>query len=218
MNRLLWKSPDLPDLLAADLRTAPDPAWRRDMSPQLSYGRHDGPARGDARRAAVAVVLCWDGREWALPLTVRTPGLTRHAGQVSLPGGLIDAQETPQEAALRELDEELGCRPSFRWLGDLKPLWVFTSNTIVTPCVAAAEYWPAWQPNPREVQQVLKLEVASLLDASVRAPLVIQRGQLQFSAPQLIVEGHSTWGATAVMLGELCGRLMRMMSAPAPPP
>jgi 8-oxo-dGTP pyrophosphatase MutT (NUDIX family) len=206
----LWKSPELPAQLALELASSPDRNWRRRMSPQLTYGRHDGPPRSDARSAAVAMVLCWDGLEWAMPLTVRSSALVRHGGQVSLPGGLIDGDETPYAAALRELEEELGRRPAVQWIGVLEPLLVFASNTVVTSCVGVVGEWPQWQPNPHEVARVLKLEAASLLAAEAATPLEIRRGELRFFAPQLIVEGHATWGATAVLLAELRGRLIRM--------
>jgi 8-oxo-dGTP pyrophosphatase MutT (NUDIX family) len=205
-----WKSPDLPARLAADVASAPaDPEWRRQFAPELSYGRHAGPARPDARLAAVAMVLCWDGSEWALPLTVRSATLTRHGGQVSLPGGLVDANEDSRDAARRELAEELQQSPALQWIADWAPLFIFASNSLATPCVAAIDHWPAWDPHPAEVDRVLKLALRDLVEQPAREPLIIERGLLQFSAPRLMVEGLSVWGATAVLLGELRGRLRR---------
>lgn len=211
MTAPVWQSPELASLLAADIAETPaDPRWRREFAPELSYGRHAGPARDDSRLAAVAVVLCWDGREWSLPLTVRPAALSRHGGQVSLPGGLVDANEDSRDAARRELIEELGCQPALLWLGDLAPLFVFASNAVVTPCVAAVDCWPKWRPQPSEVQQVLQLRLAELMDGAPSPPLEIQRGPMQFSAPQILVEGHAVWGATAVLLSELRGRIRRL--------
>jgi 8-oxo-dGTP pyrophosphatase MutT (NUDIX family) len=210
MIEALWQVRELPALLEVDLRAPAKPPGARDFAPQLSYGRHAGPARGDVRHAAVAIVLCWDGGQWSLPLTVRNAQLTHHGGQVSLPGGLIDAGESPRDAAARELEEELGQRPPVQWLGELSPLFVFASNALVTPCVAAIGHWPDWTPQPAEVDRVLKLDLAALLDPPQAPPLSVQRGPFHFQAPQLIVEGQSAWGATAVMLGELRSRLLRI--------
>jgi 8-oxo-dGTP pyrophosphatase MutT (NUDIX family) len=204
-------APDLSRLLAADMAATPtDPAWRREFAPQLSYGRHDGPARDDARLAAVALVLCWDGREWSLPLTVRHANLSRHGGQVSLPGGLVDLDESVREAARRELVEELGVEPPLEWLGELTPLLVFASNVQVTPCVACTSGWPDWQPQPGEVDCVLRLTMRDLVEQEPPPPIVIERGPLSFAAPRLIVDDRTVWGATAVLLGELRGRLRRI--------
>jgi 8-oxo-dGTP pyrophosphatase MutT (NUDIX family) len=210
MNPPLWQSRDLPALLAAELATPADSRWRDEFSPELSYGRHAGPARSNSRAAAVAIVLCWDGRQWSLPLTVRNALLSRHGGQVSLPGGLLDTGEAPREAASRELGEELGQCPPLRWIGELSPLFVYASDAIVTPCVAAIDRWPDWTAQPSEVDRVLKLELRDLLDKPAAPPLEVKRGLFRFRAPQLLVEGQSAWGATAVMLGELRGRLLRI--------
>lgn len=207
----LCASPELHRLLAADVAAAPaDAAWRRDFSPELSYGRHSGPPRSDARVAAVALLLCWDGREWSLPLTVRSASLTRHGGQVSLPGGLVEVGESVREAARRELGEELGAEPPLEWLGELAPLLVVASNAYVTPCLASASGWPDWRPQAEEVDRVLRLPVRDLIEQELPPPMTIERGSLQFLAPRLIVEDHSVWGATAVILGELRGRLRRI--------
>jgi 8-oxo-dGTP pyrophosphatase MutT (NUDIX family) len=205
----MWKSPELPERLAEELAKPPLPQWRRAMAPELSYGRHAGPARADARQAAVAMVLCWDEGAWALPLTLRGAQLTHHAGQVSLPGGGVDPGESPRETAARELEEELCVRPPVNWLGEFSPLFVFASNAVVTPCVGIVDHWPAWGACEAEVQCVVKLSLRELIEADPAPPLAIERGPLRFLAPQFLAEGHSIWGATAVMLAELRGRIVR---------
>lgn len=211
----LWKQADLPARLAVELATPGDRAWGWAFAPELSYGRHGGPARGDVREAAVILLLYWNGEAWSLPLTVRATALSRHGGQVSLPGGLIDPDETPREAAARELDEELGVRPPLEWLGNLSPQFVYASNAWIVPCIAATAHRPAWKPSPREVKRVLDLPLKALLTHTTPPLLRIERGPLRFSAPQLTVEGYSAWGATAVILGELRGRLLRLKDSEA---
>lgn len=210
MSARLWQRTDLPSLLAAELARPAQAAWGRSLAPELVYGRHSGPARGDARPAAVAILFCWSDGAWQLPLTVRAAGLSRHGGQISFPGGLIDGNETPPAAATRELAEELGVRPPVQWLGNLEPQFVFASNAWVVPCVGSTASLPPWHPSPSEVARVVTLPLRELLDQPPLPPLEIVRGPLRFAAPQLHVEGHSAWGATAVMLGELRGRLRRV--------
>jgi 8-oxo-dGTP pyrophosphatase MutT (NUDIX family) len=210
MTREIWQRPELPTLLAAELTRPAEAAWGREFAPELVYGRHAGPARADARAAAVTVVFCWDGSEWLLPLTVRAADLKRHGGQVSFPGGLIDGDESPRDAAARELAEELGVTPELEWLGNLSPQFVYASNAWVVPCVAATTGLPKWLPSPNEVERVISLRIDDLLNQPPVPPLEIARGPLRFAAPQLRVEDHSAWGATAVMLGELRGRLQRL--------
>ena len=210
MSAAMWQRSELPSLLAAELTKPAIAAWGREFAPELVYGRHAGPARDDARAAAVAIILCWDDGEWLLPLTVRAAELSRHGGQISFPGGLIDGSETPREAAARELAEELGVRPPLEWLGNLAPQFVYASNAWVVPCVAATAGVPDWRPSPREVERVITLRLRDLLNQPPAPPLEIVRGPLRFAAPQLRIEEHSAWGATAVMLGELRGRLLRL--------
>src|SRR3954447_1265063 len=60
-------------------------------------------------RAAAALLLLYPSESGvAVPLTVRATHLRRHAGQISLPGGAVDAGETLADAALREAYEEVG--------------------------------------------------------------------------------------------------------------
>jgi 8-oxo-dGTP pyrophosphatase MutT (NUDIX family) len=213
----VWQQPDLLARLAADLRRTPvDAQWRRQWAPELSYGRHAGPARGDARPAAVAVVLCRDGESWSVPLTVRCASLTRHGGQVSLPGGLSEPGESMAETATRELIEELGVHVELTAVGELSPLFVFASNAVVTPWIAAIDHWPEWIPHPPEVDRVLRLELTDLVWQQPGESIIITRGPLQFSAPRMEVDGEAAWGATAAILGELRGRLLRLNVSESP--
>src|SRR6266404_6053902 len=100
----------LADSLAAELRRPlPGPAAQARFAPELSFGRHFGPPPESARQAAVVALLYPSGggddlsfAGWRLPLILRPEHLEHHAGQIGLPGGMIEAEESPAEAALRE--------------------------------------------------------------------------------------------------------------------
>jgi 8-oxo-dGTP pyrophosphatase MutT (NUDIX family) len=173
------------------------------MSPEMSYGRHSGPAPITARAAAVMLLLFRRDGRWHLPLTLRPASLMRHAGQVSLPGGAVDIGETAANAALRELNEELGVDTDVELLGQLADCYVFASDFRITPWVATVAFEPQWQPHEREVQGVVELPLNELFDQHSLGTTTIERGPLVFRAPCLQVGSACVWGATAVILSEL---------------
>jgi 8-oxo-dGTP pyrophosphatase MutT (NUDIX family) len=198
-------SSDLPQRLAARLNEPlPGPTAQRAMEPELSFGRYSGPARPDAVPAAVVAVLYPDQGQWHLPLMLRPESLAHHAGQISLPGGTVEPGESSEEAALRELEEELGMdRHSALLLGQLSPIYLFGTNFLITPWVAAVREVPEFAPNAGEVQQILQIPLTHFLDASVRGRHIQQRGALRFSAPHFAWQEHKIWGATSLILAEL---------------
>lgn len=179
------------------------PLAARRMSPELSYGRHAGPAPFDARRAAVVLLLFRRGATWYVPLTERPATLTRHGGQISLPGGAIEPGESSSTAALRELAEELGVVGPVTLLGQLPQCYVFASNFAVTPWVAYAAFEPTWEPHDDEVGCVVELPLAALFDPAIHDHMAIERGPLSFRAPCLRIGSACIWGATSVILEEL---------------
>src|SRR5262245_25218235 len=87
-------------LTAAVQNGLPGHVAQRSMAHGLAYGRHRGPVPDDARRAAVLVVLDPAVSGWSIPAVLRPTTMRAHAGQVSLPGGLIETDETAVQAAL----------------------------------------------------------------------------------------------------------------------
>src|SRR6478609_6500408 len=117
---------DLPQRLAIALSAEQRGAdARARMSPQLSYGRHAGPALVTSRPAAVLLLLFRRRGRWMLPLTERPLSLPHHGGQISLPGGAVDVGESSCGAAMRELGEELGVVDQVEVLGCLSDSYVF---------------------------------------------------------------------------------------------
>ena len=111
----------------------------------------------DLKRAAVAIVLAGANeelQETALLLTRRAAGLRAHRAQWALPGGRCDAGETQVQAALRELQEELGLAPGPDAVLGLLDDYPTRSGYLITPVVIWTAPGEAMSPNPAEVASV----------------------------------------------------------------
>jgi 8-oxo-dGTP pyrophosphatase MutT (NUDIX family) len=119
------------------------------------------------KRAAVAIALVETGdagRETALLLTLRAASLRAHRGQWALPGGRCDGGETPVEAALRELHEELGLELGPDDVLGLLDDYPTRSGYLITPVVLWAEN-SAVSPNPQEVASVHRIALGEIEQA-----------------------------------------------------
>ena len=104
------------------------------------------------RPAAVAMVLLADDDgEACFVLTRRSAGLRAHARQWALPGGRIDEGETAEEAARRELEEELGVTLGPESVIGALDDYGTRSGFVITPVVLWGAGAGALQPNPDEV-------------------------------------------------------------------
>jgi 8-oxo-dGTP pyrophosphatase MutT (NUDIX family) len=170
----------------------------------MSFGRHFGPVRHDARHAAVMVLFYRHGGQWRLPLIVRPPQSLHHANQVSFPGGAIERGEEPAEAALRELEEEVGVRrEKVRLLGKLTPLYVFSSNHYVMPVAGHLLDEPQFELNSLEVARLLEVPVAYLLDPANLRTAVRRESGASARVAAYLWDGEEIWGATCMILAEV---------------
>ncbi len=156
-----------------------------------------------ARAGGVLLLLYPINGRLHLVLTRRTEELSRHKGQISLPGGAREPGESFEEAALREAHEELNLNPAdVQVLGRLSPLYIPPSNYCIRPVVGYTPARPDFQPDPREVAEVLEVPLAELLDpATVREEDWLLRG-ITVRVPFFAVQQHKVWGATAMVLAE----------------
>ena len=119
------------------------------------------------KRAAVAVALtaAEAAGGTALLLTLRASGLRAHSNQWALPGGRCDEGETPAQAALRELHEELGLELGEGDVLGLLDDYPTRSGYLITPVVLWAGSGAALSPNPDEVASVHRIALENIEDA-----------------------------------------------------
>ena len=157
----------------------------------------------ERRRSPAAVLLGLIERPAGLTLlfTERSPDLRDHPGQVSFPGGRIEAgDDGPEAAAIREAGEEVGMeRRLISIAGRLEDLLTVT-GFLVTPVVAfvAPEYRPV--ADGREVTEVFEVPLKYLLDErNIRSGLRERMGT-RIRVYEIDYDGHRIWGATASIL------------------
>jgi len=187
------------DPLLAQARMAPRP--RAVHRPEIP---------GTAKLAGVLVLLfpAEDDEALHFALMKRTeyPGV--HSGQISLPGGRREGDETFIATALRETEEELGANAdSVEIVGSLTPLYVPPSDFEIHPAVGYTPTRPVWIPDPNEVAEILEVSAALLLDDSYKGFEFLERGDVKIEIGYYRVGEHKVWGATAAMLSEFEMRL-----------
>jgi NAD(P)H-hydrate repair Nnr-like enzyme with NAD(P)H-hydrate epimerase domain/8-oxo-dGTP pyrophosphatase MutT (NUDIX family) len=148
-------------------------------------------------RTGAVLVLLEDGADGPrLVLTRRRPDLRSHPGQLSFPGGRIEPGEDASAAALREAMEEVGLEPSSVELIGIGPtFYVPPSRFWVVPVVARWHAPHPLRPDPREVAEVLHVDLATLRDER-RWRFTSAAGR-RGSAWAWRLDDDLLWGATA---------------------
>lgn len=197
----------LHDRLAARLRhPLPGHDAHATMAPRYGARQEALSVRDKGCREASVLVLLHPHADAspAIALTVRRDHLPDHPGQISFPGGQREGDETLDETALREAQEEVALDPAtVTLLGTLTPLYIPPSNFCVYPHVGIVRQPPSLTPTDREVEQVLHAPLSHLLDPATRVVEPWPLHGATVDVPYYDVEGHTVWGATAMMLSEL---------------
>lgn len=159
---------------------------------------------GGFRRSSVIVPLYERAGEPHVLLELRPPTMRRHAGQIGFPGGAQDPGEESLAAALREAREEIGLEPrDATVLGRLSEVVVLTTPFRLTPWVASVPYPYPSAAAPGEVEEILHVPFAALLDEAAYGVRRVEAYGMTLDTHTYRHGRHVIWGATARILHEL---------------
>lgn len=189
------------------------PALRqRFVEPPIGWTPEPGtdPASGKGARtpvaAAVLVPIVVRDAGLSVLLTRRTAHLHDHAGQISFPGGRVDAADSdPVATALRETEEEIGlARSHVEVLGWL-PDYLTGTGFLVTPVVALVHPPFELAADEFEVAEIFEVPLAFLMDDAnhQRRSAVFPGQPARRSFYAMPYDEYFIWGATAAMLRNL---------------
>jgi 8-oxo-dGTP pyrophosphatase MutT (NUDIX family) len=143
--------------------------------------------------------------------TRRTPHLSRHAGQVSFPGGRLHVEDPSlAQTALRETEEETGIGPEFVEIAGFLDSYETGTGFAILPVVGLLRDGFVLAPDPNEVEEIFEVPLTFLLDPAnrERRSMEWQGHRREFYA--ITYGSHYIWGATAGILvnfaDKVCGK------------
>ena len=157
--------------------------------------------------AAVLVPVIDRGADSSLLFTRRSAELRHHAGQISFPGGKLDAADAdPVAAALRETREEIGVHAGFVQLLGFLPDHVVLTGFRITPVVALLTPGYTLQLAHSEVDSVFEVPLGFALHPDNYRQVTRNLRGFEIHAWDLPYGEDLIWGATAGMLRSLSQR------------
>jgi 8-oxo-dGTP pyrophosphatase MutT (NUDIX family) len=190
--------PDALGRLIAALDQPAGPSSDFDLNPAetLPYGR--------PLRSAAVLVAVW-GQD--VVLTKRASHLKHHPGQIAFPGGKQEDGEGPEDAALREAEEEIGLSPqNVTVLGRLAAHETVTGFQV-TPILGQIKGDFAPRRDPEEVEEVFTVPLSHLMDPD-RYVIEGRHWRGQYRRYYAVPWGpYYVWGATARILRGLADRM-----------
>jgi len=186
-------------------------------SPLANIPHPDGNANeiaqrttGSFRQASVLIPVIKPTAEVPsqIVLTVRSPDLSSHAGQVSLPGGTREQHDTDAiMTALREAEEEIGLQQEVvQVIGQLGRIFL-PSGFEVTPVIGLVEPEPSLRPCPIEVNEIFTAPTDLLMNPASYSESSMEYQGRPRKVLELFHQGFRVWGATAAILHHLAAEI-----------
>jgi 8-oxo-dGTP pyrophosphatase MutT (NUDIX family) len=164
------------------------------------------PAPNERTRESAVLILFYPAENQIfLPLILRPEYDGVHGGQMAFPGGRAEKEdENLIRTAMREAQEEIGVRlTDVKVLGQLTKLFIPPSNFYVQPVVGYMNHKPDFYPDPREVDKVVEIALDEITNPNIMGRKTLNVRGVEVDAPFYDIQGHTVWGATAMMISEL---------------
>ena len=157
----------------------------------------------NVKLSAVLILLFFQNDDWNFFLTKRSQNVNNHKGQISLPGGVHEENESLQETAIRETEEEIGI-PSqdIQLIGRLSPFYVPVSNFKISPFVGWIKKGPQIKTFDREVEKVFSISINKFILKSTQKVKYDKLNGEMVKIPYFDIDNEMVWGATSIILSE----------------
>lgn len=178
------------------------------MSPKPLHSKAQqfNPVMHERNPRESAVMLCLTGDSFhtlEFILTLRNPDLPLHGGQLSFPGGGVDSNEKPMDAAIRETYEEIGIIVEKKdIIGSLTPFYVAHSNNLVHTFVSCISEKKEFRLQQDEVSEAFYVALSDLFNPDILTTEVWDLRGTEMMVPYWNVHDTPLWGATAMILNE----------------
>lgn len=172
-------------------------------------------AMKDAKKAAVVAIIFPKGiqKELHIALILRKAYKGVHSAQIGFPGGKLELGESLKQAAIREVEEEIGISASqYDIVKQMTEVYIPPSNFYVQSFLGISDQELKFIKQDEEVEEVVEVALSELLDdVNVKDSLVQTSLKRDLNVPSFILEGHIVWGATAMMLSEIKDLLKELL-------
>tara|TARA_B100001250_G_scaffold398499_1_gene406774 strand:- start:496 stop:1131 length:636 start_codon:yes stop_codon:yes gene_type:complete len=153
--------------------------------------------------SAVLILLYPKNKTFNFILTLRSNKVESHKGQISLPGGVQEKNETLSQTALRESNEEIGVKTEIiELIGKLSTIYVPFSGFKIYPYVGWTSKAPDLKASEDEVEKIIEISIDELINNNNQRKKNTTIRGVPISMPYFNLNKEIVWGATSMILSE----------------
>ena len=161
--------------------------------------------------SAVLILLFYKNDNWNFFLTKRSQNVNHHKGQISLPGGVLEKNESLQETAVRETEEEIGIPSNdIQIIGSLSPFYVPVSNFKISPFIGWMKKKPQIKIYDKEVEKVFSVSIDEFILKSTQKTKYDKLNGEWVKIPYFDIDNEIVWGATSIILSEFKNIILKI--------